>query len=92
MESITYASLEEAVETLRADLLPLLRFSKRVADSGREPHPTPELYRNICRALELLENPGKLRERLRKCRRADGTVAFEFTPEASALWEKTFTR
>jgi hypothetical protein len=93
MESIIYASLDEAVEAFRADVMPFLRLSKKLADSGRAPRPTPEAYRNLCRALALLENPERLRERLAKIRRADGTAAaFEFSPEAAALWKKTFPR
>jgi hypothetical protein len=87
MKPIIHASVEEAVEDLTT-VLPFLRIGNMVADSGRGPRRSPEVYRDLCRILEQLENPERLRERLRECRRPDGTVVLEFSPEAAALFDK----
>jgi hypothetical protein len=77
-------SMEEAIAELR-EVLPLLELSKSLAESGQGPGCPPELYRNICRALELLRDEHLLAERLAAGRRGDGSVVFSFDPAAWRL-------
>jgi hypothetical protein len=82
--TMIYRSIEEATTELR-EILPLLELGKSLAESGQGPGCSPELYRNICRALDLLHDEQLLAKRLAAGRREDGSVAFSFDPEAWRL-------
>jgi hypothetical protein len=81
---ITYRFREEAIADLR-QALPLLEFNKFMADRGQAPRCPPELYSQICHALDFLRNDQALTERLAPGCRSDGSVEFRFTDEAWAL-------
>jgi hypothetical protein len=48
----------------------------------------PDLYQANKRALELLRDPGKLRQRLKACLQPDGSVVFRFAPDAAEFLRK----
>jgi hypothetical protein len=73
MRSLINSSVEDLTS-----MLPLLRLTKELADSGAVPPAGRELYRNICRGIALL--------------RPDGRVEFRFTPKAAALLERAHER
>jgi hypothetical protein len=90
MIALAYDSIDEAVEDLTIHLLPSLLIAKAVADSGYEPRPTPEVYRDLCRLIPLLEDAEALRRSLERYRAENGQLKVRFTPEAEALWRKAF--
>jgi hypothetical protein len=77
---ILYTSVEEALEDLTSNLLPFLRNAKMLADSGREPRPSPQVYANLCRALRLLEDRDNLKHCLQMATRDDGAVEVRGLP------------
>jgi hypothetical protein len=66
--------------------LPLLEFSKFMAESGQGPPCPPELYRKICRGLDFLRDEQALAERLAPGRQSDGSIEFRFSDQAWAMF------
>jgi hypothetical protein len=87
MQTLTYASVEAAVAEL-TDLLPLLRQTIALADSGAAPPLDRDLYERTLRTIALLEDRAELARRLATGRRADGRVEFRFSPAAAAFLER----
>jgi hypothetical protein len=86
-EAIRYASVTAAVDDVRR-LRPILRLSLELMERDGTNHARPELYQKTRAALELLDDPARLRQGLEGARRADGTVMFRFTPAAAARWKE----
>ena len=83
-EPVRYASVNAAVDDLRT-MLPAMRMIVREMELQGHDVDDPDDYARAKDVLAMLEDRSEMKHLMERLKRPDGTVVFEFSPEAAAI-------